>query len=132
MDEPCSTACLSLLCHLDNCIALHHLCKLVQALGFHYDHTEIVAENDSPILPAAAFGLAESFLQAAPQSCWCCAQEIFCPCQEIHHMASSWVPLNEALSDVPTRWELINVVLDAELPQNCRDAVGGDVVAAVS
>lgn len=47
-------------------------------------------------------------------------------------MASSWVPLNEALSDVPTRWELINVVLDAELPQNCRDAVGGDVVAAVS
>lgn len=114
-----------------NCLALRHLCKLVQALGFRYDHTEIVAENDSPVLPAAAFGLAESLLQTAPQSRRCCAQEVFCPRQEIHHMASGWVPLNKALGDVPARWELINVVLDAELPQHCRDAVGGDVVATV-
>lgn len=106
--------------------------QLVRTLGFNYDHTQVVAENDPPVLIAAAFGLTESLLQMPPQSRWGRAQEVFRPRQEIHHLASGWVPLDKALSDIPARRELMDAVLDAEPPQNSRDAVGGDVVAAVS
>lgn len=104
---------------------------MVQTLGFNYNHAQVVAENDPPVLLAAAFGLAESLLQMPLQSWRGRAQEVFHPRQEIHHLASVWVPLDKALSDIPARWELMDVVLNAEPPQNSCDAIGGDVVAAV-
>lgn len=110
---------------------LTFLLQVVWTLGFNHNHTQVVAEDDPPVLLAAALGLAESLLQLPPQPRGGRAQEVFRPRQEIHHAASNGVPLDKALGDIPARWELINVVFNAQSLQNIRDAVGGDVVAAV-
>ena len=107
------------------------LLQLVRTLGFNHDHTQVVAEDDPPVLFAAALRLAESLLQLLPQPRGGRAQEVFRPCQEIHHAASDQVPLNKALGDIPAWWELVNVVLNTKPLQNICDAAGGDVVAAV-
>lgn len=110
---------------------LTQLLQLVWALGFNHNHTQVVAEDDPPILSAAALGLAQSLVQPPPQSRGGRAQKVFCPRQEIHHEASNRVTLDKALGDIPARRELMNAVHNTQSLQNIRDAVGGDVVAAV-
>lgn len=49
-------------------------------LGFDYNHTQIITENDASIFFVATFWLAQSLLEALLKIKRCSAHEVFSPC----------------------------------------------------